>query len=107
MPKLRVHSYSMSVDGFVAGPDQDLDNPMGVGGGELHEWVFATPFGRTMIGQPVGDAQRSIDDDFLNRGVENIGATIMGRNMFGPIRGEWPDDEWKGWWGDTPPYHHD
>src|SRR3954453_66838 len=95
----------MSIDGFVAGPDQDLENPMGVGGHDLHTWVFATPFGRNMMGRPVGDAQPGIDDDFMQRGVENIGATIMGRNMFGPIRGEWPDDEWKGWWGDTPPYH--
>jgi len=105
MGKLRVHSYAVSLDGYAAGPDQDLENPMGVGGMRLHEWVFATEFGRNMMGDEGGET--GIDNDFLKRGDVGIGATIMGRNMFGPIRGEWPaDDDWKGWWGPTPPYHH-
>ena len=104
MPKLRVHNFAMSVDGYVAGPNQSLDNPLGVGGSRLHEWVFDTRFGRAMIGQPGGD--EGIDHQFASRGEVGIGATIMGRNMFGPIRGHWDDDEWKGWWGDEPPYHH-
>jgi dihydrofolate reductase len=104
MPKLRAHNISMSVDGFMAGPDQSLENPLGVGGAALHEWVFATRSGRKMIGEEGGAA--GLDDDFFVAGETGIGATVMGRNMFGPIRGEWPDDEWKGWWGDDPPYHH-
>jgi dihydrofolate reductase len=94
----------MSVDGYMAGPDQSLENPLGVGGEALHEWVFATRSGRKMIGEEGGAA--GLDDDFFVAGETGIGATVMGRNMFGPIRGEWPDDEWKGWWGDDPPYHH-
>ena len=105
MAKLRVHNFSMSLDGYCAGPSQDLDNPMGVGGMALHQWVFKTRFGSEMIGQPGGET--GLDHDFLVKGVEGIGATIMGRNMFGPIRGPWTDDEWKGWWGPTPPFHHD
>src|SRR4051812_14956836 len=105
MPRLRVHNFAMSLDGFVAGPDQNLENPLGVGGPRLHEWVFETRFGRQMIGEEGGDV--GIDNDYLEQGVDNIGATIMGRNMFGPIRGSWPDDDdWRGWWGDEPPYHH-
>jgi dihydrofolate reductase len=104
MPKLRVHNYAVSLDGYAAGPDQSLEDPMGVGGQRLHEWVFETRFGREMIGKSGGDT--GVADDFLHAGVEGIGATVMGRNMFGPIRGEWSDDEWKGWWGDEPPYHH-
>jgi len=96
MGKLRVHNFSISVDGYGAGPDQNLDNPLGVGGTRLHEWVFATRGGRQMIGEDGGET--GIDDDFFGRGFEGIGASIMGRNMFGPIRGEWSDDEWKGWW---------
>jgi dihydrofolate reductase len=106
MPKLRVHNLAMSVDGYVAGPGQDRDNPLGVGGMRLHDWVFATPFGRRMLGQPVGDAREGLDDEFLSRGDAGIGATVMGRNMFGPIRGAWDGDAWKGWWGPNPPYHH-
>ena len=94
----------MSVDGFVAGPDQGVDNPLGVGGTKLHEWVFETRFGREMIGETGG--AEGTDHDFLVAGVDGIGATIMGRNMFGPIRGPWGDEEWRGWWGDNPPYHH-
>jgi dihydrofolate reductase len=103
MQKLRVHNFAVSVDGFGAGPNQDLDNPLGIGGQRLHDWVFATKYGRAMIGQSGGNT--GIDNDFLERGDENIGAHIMGRNMFGPIRGSWEDD-WRGWWGDEPPYHH-
>jgi dihydrofolate reductase len=103
MPKLRVHGFSISVDGYGAGPDQNLDNPLGVGGLALHEWAFATRTFRQMFGGDGGTT--SIDDDFAARGFANIGAWIMGRNMFGPIRGPWPGDSWKGWWGDKPPYH--
>jgi dihydrofolate reductase len=104
MPKLRVHNLAVSIDGYAAGPDQGVDNPLGVGGQSLHEWVFKTRYGRRMIGEEGGD--EGLDERFMAAGDEGIGATIMGRNMFGPIRGSWPDDEWKGWWGDNPPYHH-
>ena len=104
MPKLRVHNVAISVDGYAAGPNQSIDNPLGVGGPRLHEWVFATRTGRQMIGEDGGD--EGLDDEFLARGDEGIGATIMGRNMFGPIRGPWGSDDWTGWWGDNPPYHH-
>jgi dihydrofolate reductase len=103
MSKLRVHCFSMSIDGFCAGPDQDLDNPIGVGGLALHEWVLSTRTFRQMHGGDGGST--GVDDDFAARGFENIGAWILGRNMFGPIRGGWPNDDWKGWWGDNPPYH--
>jgi len=106
MPKLRVHNLAMSLDGYVAGPNQRLENPLGEGGTRLHEWVFATPYGQRMIGAGEGGTS-GVDDDFLGRGDDGIGATVMGRNMFGPIRGPWPDDDWRGWWGDEPPYHHD
>jgi dihydrofolate reductase len=104
MPKLRVHNFAISVDGYGAGPSQSLDNPLGAGGQRLHEWVFATHYGRRMIGEEGGE--EGIDERFLVAGDTGIGATIMGRNMFGPVRGPWPDEEWKGWWGDDPPYHH-
>jgi dihydrofolate reductase len=104
MPKLRVHNLAMSVDGYVAGPDQSRDNPLGVGGEGLHEWVFKTRTWRQMVAEDGGE--EGLDDDFIAAGDENIGATIMGRNMFGPIRGDWGDEEWTGWWGDEPPYHH-
>jgi dihydrofolate reductase len=105
MPKLRVMSFSLSLDGFVAGPEQSLDNPLGVGGMGLHQWAFATRTFRKMFGQDGGST--GIDDQFAARGFENVGAWILGRNMFGPVRGPWPDDSWKGWWGDNPPYHCD
>ncbi|GAB1689937.1 dihydrofolate reductase family protein [Krasilnikovia sp. M28-CT-15] len=105
MPKLRVHNISMSLDGFAAGPAQDLEDPLGAGGEALHTWVFRTRTGRAMIGEEGGD--EGVDDDFLRAGDENIGATVMGRNMFGPVRGPWPDESWRGWWGEEPPYHHD
>jgi dihydrofolate reductase len=104
MSKLRVHNFAISVDGYGAGPLQSLDNPLGEGGERLHEWVFATRYGRRMIGEEGGD--EGIDERFMVAGDTGIGATIMGRNMFGPVRGPWPDEEWKGWWGDDPPYHH-
>lgn len=103
MSKLRVHSFSVSVDGFGAGPNQDLENPLGVGGMALHEWAFGTRTLQQMFGNDAGTV--GVDDDFIAQGFENIGAWILGRNMFGPIRGPWPDDVWKGWWGDNPPYH--
>ena len=105
MPKLRVHAFAISLDGYGAGPNQGLHTPLGEQGGLLHEWVFATRTFRALQGLEGGDT--GVDDDFIAEGFENIGATIMGRNMFGPIRGAWPNDEWKGWWGDVPPYHHD
>lgn len=103
MAKLRVHAFAISLDGYGAGPDQNLDNPLGVGGVALHEWAFATRTFRRMFGNDGGTT--GIDDDFAARGFANIGACVMGRNMFRPIRGPWPDDAWKGWWGDSPPYH--
>jgi dihydrofolate reductase len=103
MSRLRVHSFAISPDGYGAGPNQDLDNPLGVGGRALHEWVFATRTFREMHGKDGGAV--GVDDDFVARGFENIGAWIIGRNMFSPIRGPWPDNLWKGWWGEDPPYH--
>ena len=103
MPKLRVHGFTISLDGYGAGPNQDRDNPLGVGGIALHEWAFATRTFQRMFGKDGGTT--GIDDTFAARGFADIGAWIMGRNMFGPIRGPWPDDIWKGWWGDNPPYH--
>jgi dihydrofolate reductase len=103
MSKLRVSSFSISLDGYGAGPNQDLENPLGVGGMALHQWAFATRTFQKMHGGEGGST--GIDDDLAARGFDNIGAWILGRNMFGPIRGPWPDDAWKGWWGDNPPYH--
>jgi dihydrofolate reductase len=104
MPNVRVHNFAISLDGYGAGPDQDVDHPLGVGGNRLHAWVFKTRSGRQMLGQPGGED--GVDNDFWMRGDDGIGATIMGRNMFGPIRGPWGSEEWTGWWGDEPPYHH-
>jgi dihydrofolate reductase len=103
MPKLRLNCFSISVDGYGAGPNQDLTNPLGVGGLALHEWAFATRTFRRIHGQDGGTT--GADDEFAARGFSNVGAWIIGRNMFGPIRGSWPDENWKGWWGDNPPYH--
>jgi dihydrofolate reductase len=89
---LRVHNLSVSIDGFVAGPDQSLDNPLGVDAMRLHDWAR--------------DEHTLADQHFIDKGEDNIGATIMGRNMFGPVRGDWPDESWQGWWGEEPPYHH-
>jgi dihydrofolate reductase len=104
MPKLRVHNVALSLDGYAAGPDQSRDHPLGVGGQALHEWVFATRSFRQAHGGEKGD--EGIDDAFAAQGDAGIGATIMGRNMFGPLRGPWDDEQWKGWWGENPPFHH-
>ena len=103
MPKLRVHCLSMSLDGYIAGPDQGPDDPLGIGGEALHEWVFETRAGRAMIGEEGGT--EGLDHRMMAAGFTGIGATLMGRNMFGPIRGAWTGD-WNGWWGPNPPYHH-
>jgi dihydrofolate reductase len=111
MSRLRVNAFSISIDGYGAGPDQGLDHPLGVGGEALHDWAVATrtfqklhgDFAEALIGDRV--AGSGVGDDFVARGFENVGAWILGRNMFGPQRGPWPDDGWKGWWGSNPPYH--
>jgi dihydrofolate reductase len=103
MTLLRVQSFSLSIDGFGAGPNQSLENPLGEGGHALHSWVFPTRTFQRMFGKD--DGTTGTDDDFAARGFHNIGAWILGRNMFGPVRGPWPDGNWKGWWGDNPPYH--
>jgi len=103
MGKLKL-TLTMSLDGYVAGPNQSRENPLGVGGTELHEWAFATRSFRDQHELEGGD-ETTIDDAYAARWNEHVGATIMGRNMFGPIRGPWGDEEWKGWWGDDPPYH--
>jgi dihydrofolate reductase len=105
MTKLHVCCLSMSLDGYCAGPDQDLQNPLGVGGTKLHEWVYPTRTFCATHGKEGGET--GINDDFAARGFRGFGAWILGRNMFGPVRGPWPDESWKGWWGDTPPYHCD
>ena len=103
MPKLVVRSFGISIDGFGAGPDQDLEHPLGVRGPELMEWFFPTRVFQTMHGE--GDGETGVDNGIAEQGFAGIGAWIMGRNMFGPVRGPWPDERWKGWWGDEPPYH--
>ncbi len=103
MTKVKVAGFSVSLDGFAAGPDQSLDHPLGVRGQEMFQWFFPTKTFREMIGKD--DGETGPDNDFAHRAMEGFGAFILGRNMFGPIRGEWPDDQWKGWWGDNPPYH--
>ena len=102
MPKVRVASFSLSLDGYGAGPRQSEENPLGVGGPELHNWVYPTRTFQAMSGK---QGASGIDDDYARRGMENNGAWILGRNMFGPVRGDWPDERWKGWWGKNPPYH--
>lgn len=103
MSKLIVRSFAISLDGYGAGPDQSLENPLGKNGEELHPWMIATKTFKTMSGKDGGST--GIDDRYAKLGFQNIGAWILGRNMFGPVRGDWPDDSWKGWWGDNPPYH--
>jgi len=98
-----VNCFSISLDGFGAGPRQDLENPLGVGGMKLHEWFIGTRTFKAMLGGTSGET--GIHEDFAKRGIAGLGAWILGRNMFGPIRGPWRDDAWKGWWGDDPPYH--
>jgi dihydrofolate reductase len=102
--RLRVHDFSISLDGFGAGPGQTRETPLGVGGEELHDWQVQTRSFRQNHGDK-GGGTTGPDDDFVARAFEGIGAFIMGRNMFGPIRGPWPDESWKGWWGNNPPYH--
>jgi dihydrofolate reductase len=104
MSELKVRCFSISLDGYGAGPNQSLENPMGEGAGGLHQWFRATRTFQRMIGNE-GKGTDGPDEDFAARGFENVGAWILGRNMFGPVRGAWPDDSWKGWWGDEPPYH--
>ena len=103
MSKLKVRSFSISMDGFGAGPNQSLENPLGEGGMKIHDWVFPTKSFQEMHGS--GGGELGVDNEFVEEGFKNIGAWILGRNMFGPIRGEWSDEEWKGWWGNNPPYH--
>ncbi len=103
MAKVRVHAFSISLDGYGAGPDQSLENPLGVGGEELHGWMIPTRTFQQMLGNEGGTT--GLEDELTRRGFQNVGAWILGRNMFAPSRGLWPDDGWKGWWGDDPPYH--
>jgi dihydrofolate reductase len=103
MSKLRVKCFAISIDGYGAGPGQDLQNPLGIGGPDLMQWFFPTRAWRSMHGQD--DGEHGVDNGFAEQGFEGIGAWILGRNMFGPVRGPWPDDSWRGWWGEEPPYH--
>ena len=103
MGKVRASAFSVSLDGFAAGHSQGLEHPFGVNGGDIPAWMRQTQMFHEMIGQPGGAT--GVDDDVAKSSMENIGAWIMGRNMFGPIRGPWPDHSWKGWWGPNPPYH--
>jgi dihydrofolate reductase len=103
MAKLRVQSFAVSADGFAAGANQDLQNPLGVRGPELMEWFFPTRVFQKMWGK--GEGETGIDNQMAEEGFKNVGAWILGRNMFGPVRGPWPDESWKGWWGEEPPYH--
>jgi len=103
MTKVKVAGFSVSLDGFAAGTAQTLDHPLGLRGEELFQWFFPTRTFRQMLGKE--DGETGLDDRFAQRAMEGFGAFILGRNMFGPVRGEWPDDQWKGWWGDNPPYH--
>ena len=103
MSKIRVSAFAVSLDGYAAGPHQSLENPLGLRGPELFEWFFATRTWKQMHGEEGGST--GVDNEWAQRGMKNVGAWILGRNMFGPVRGPWPDDTWKGWWGDEPPYH--
>jgi dihydrofolate reductase len=104
MSKVRVNCFAVSLDGYGAGPRQSLENPLGEGGTALHQWFFPTrTFQSTLFGKEEGTT--GLDDDYARKGMANVGAWILGRNMFGPIRGDWPDEAWKGWWGENPPYH--
>src|SRR6188472_3358902 len=105
MSKLRVQSFAFSIDGYGAGPNQSLQNPLGVRGPELMEWFFPTRLWRRMQGGAEADGETGIDNSMAEKSFENMGAWILGRNMFGPVRGPWPDESWKGWWGEEPPYH--
>jgi len=104
MASVRTNSVMVSLDGYAAGSDQSVTAPMGIGGEKLSSWLWETEFGQAMMGKSGGST--GIDNDWLRRGEANVGATVMGRNMFGPVRGDWPDESWLGWWGDEPPYRH-
>src|ERR1700744_3142518 len=101
--RIRVAGFSLSLDGFGAGPEQSLQNPLGKGGMELHRWFVGTKTFKAMFGK--GGGSEGVDETFAHRSMDDFGAFILGRNMFGPVRGEWLDDSWTGWWGDNPPYH--
>ena len=104
MAQVRVEGFTLSLDGYAAGPDQSLEQPLGAGGTDLHQWLWPTrTFQRALFGKDEGST--GVDDEFAMRGFRNVGAWILGRNMFGPVRGPWPDMRWQGWWGDNPPYH--
>ena len=103
MSRVKVAAFSVSLDGYGAGPDQSREEPLGKRGEELHEWIFPTKMFKKIYGK--GEGTQGTDNDFAEKSFENLGAWIMGRNMFGPIRGSWPNDDWKGWWGENPPYH--
>ena len=103
MSIVRVNSFAVSLDGYAAGPNQSIENPLGVRGPELFEWFFSTRTWKKMHGHESGST--GADNEWAQRGMENVGAWILGRNMFGPVRGPWPDESWKGWWGEEPPYH--
>src|SRR5262245_9131358 len=103
MARLVVNSFTISLDGYGAGPNQSRENPLGVGGEELHDWLVTSRTFKRMYGGEGGDT--GIDEDFAARGMTGVGAWILGRNMFGPTRGPWPDESWRGWWGKNPPYH--
>ena len=103
MPKVRVNSFAVSLDGYGAGPEQGVEHPLGRGGESLHEWFFPTRTFQRMYGDKEGTT--GVDEEFAARGMANLGAWILGRNMFGPVRGPWPDESWRGWWGEEPPYH--
>jgi len=103
MPKVRVAAFSISIDGFGAGPRQDLQNPLGVRGAEMFSWLFQTDVFQKMHG--AGQGSTGIDNEMALQSFENVGAWILGRNMFGPVRGPWVDESWRGWWGESPPYH--
>ena len=105
MSRLRVNSFSVSLDGYGAGPSQSVQDPLGIDGMKLHHWAWGTRTLRQMFGNEGGST--GVDDEFAKRGFANVGSWILGRNMFGPVRGPWPDESWKGWWGDEPPYHCD
>jgi dihydrofolate reductase len=103
MSRLRVNSFTVSLDGYGAGPNQSVEDPLGVGGEQMHDWLVGTRTFRELFDSEGGST--GVDDDFAQRGFANVGSWILGRNMFGPVRGPWPDDSWRGWWGDEPPYH--
>lgn len=104
MSKVIVSGFTISLEGYGAGPQQSLEHPLGVGGTTLHQWLYPTVAFKSMHGNDEG-GETGVDDDFARRGVDDVGAWILGRNMFGPVRGAWPDDSWRGWWGPNPPYH--